>query len=86
MTIFYGGATDPDILESSDEKLLSAIQSDLQKTMGWDGQQTLFRITRYEHALPAYALGHLERLERIHAAEHKLLPRVITELGEEFEM
>ena len=58
MTLFYGGATDPEILNNDDDFFKNMAHEDLQKTMGWTGKHSLFQITRYEKALPGYPLDH----------------------------
>ena len=75
LTMFYGGATDPDALSDSDATLEKDVREDLGRTLGWRGEAQLFRITRWPRALPAYRMGHLRRVEAIeHAAENAPFP------------
>ena len=72
LTIFYGGATDPAILEETDEAFEKIVRNDLERSVGWDGRSSYLSVTRFDGALPAYALGHLDRVERIDAAASQL--------------
>lgn len=65
LTVFYGGATDPEIVHWDDNALRHQVEKDLHATMGWDGCCDMFRVTRYDGALPAYALDHPARLMRL---------------------
>jgi oxygen-dependent protoporphyrinogen oxidase len=68
LTMFYGGATDPGLIEIGDTALIEALRKDLAQTMRWDGRSQVLRITRHHAALPAYHLGHLERVRQIESA------------------
>jgi protoporphyrinogen/coproporphyrinogen III oxidase len=65
MTVFIGGATDTEAINLSDAELLAVIERDLKISQGWNGKRTYERITRYERALPAYRMGHVERIARL---------------------
>ncbi|MBN1476360.1 protoporphyrinogen oxidase [Candidatus Sumerlaeota bacterium] len=65
LTVFTGGATDTEAINLSDEELLAVIEHDLRIAQGWNGKRAYERITRYEHALPAYRMGHVERIARL---------------------
>lgn len=80
LTLFYGGATDPAILGEDDDFLARQVEHDLARTAGWDGRKRLLRITRLPAALPAYELGHREKLDRIDSALSRL-PAPVKLLG-----
>jgi len=65
MTLFYGGALDPGAFELGDQELQEVIGKDLGKTMGWDGISTLSFVHRIKHALPAFELGHVQKIESL---------------------
>lgn len=66
-TMFYGGATDREGPEMSDGDFERHIREDLGRTLGWNGTGEILRLSRYDKALPAYKIGHLNILERIRA-------------------
>jgi oxygen-dependent protoporphyrinogen oxidase len=68
LTLFYGGATDPEVIQESDDSVRRIVEEDLKRAMGWDGRCTLFRLKRHPRALPAYHLGHLARVKAIENA------------------
>jgi oxygen-dependent protoporphyrinogen oxidase len=68
LTVFCGGATDPDVSRLDDTALMDFVERDLRVAMGWDGRRTFQRITRYERALPEYLLGHVVLTARIESA------------------
>lgn len=71
LTLFYGGATDPDIVGVEETAIERQARDDLARTMGWNGARDLWRVTRYEHAIPSYTLGHRDRVAAIEAAARR---------------
>jgi len=65
LTNFIGGATDAEAIKLSDEELIRIVHDDLSKVLGVSGKARRLPITRYERAIPQYALGHAARVERI---------------------
>jgi oxygen-dependent protoporphyrinogen oxidase len=68
LTIFCGGATDPDAVDLDDAAVTQVVQDDLRETMGWDGRSALVNIVRQRATLPSYHLGHVERIADIERA------------------
>ncbi len=48
-----------------DEQLVSMAKDEIKRTLGIDATPAMVRISRHVRAMPQYALGHLDRLERI---------------------
>jgi oxygen-dependent protoporphyrinogen oxidase len=65
LTNFIGGATDAEAIKLGDEELIGIVHDDLSKVLGVSGKARRLPITRYERAIPQYALGHAARVERI---------------------
>jgi oxygen-dependent protoporphyrinogen oxidase len=65
---FVGGATRPEMLQHSDEELIAIVRKELASLLGVSGKPDVTLVTRYEHAMPQYHVGHLERVRRIEAA------------------
>ncbi len=69
--VFVGGATQPELLELSDEEVASLARAELAELVGIRGEPELVRVVRWTRQMPQYHVGHLARLERIktHLAE-----------------
>lgn len=65
MTTMYGGATDPDIADLSDNTMVRLLEEDLQKTMGIAARPSYLSIHRHTRAIPQYTIGHLNRIDHI---------------------
>jgi protoporphyrinogen/coproporphyrinogen III oxidase len=65
LTNFIGGATDAGAVKLGDEELIRIVHDDLSKALGVSGEPRRLPVTRYEHAIPQYTLGHAARVERI---------------------
>ena len=70
---FLGGARDEDILLSSDQDILAIVRSELDAIIHLKAEPLFARVYKWKGAMAQYAVGHLERLQRI---EHlmKTLP------------
>ncbi len=66
--VFIGGAMQPELLEQSDEQLVCIAREELAELIGLSGEPTLTRVVRWNHAMPQYHVGHLDRVERIERA------------------
>jgi len=65
LTNFIGGATDAEAVKLGDEELIHTVHNDLSKVLGVSGGPRRLPITRYERAIPQYALGHAARVKRV---------------------
>jgi oxygen-dependent protoporphyrinogen oxidase len=67
LRISAGRDGDERALDLNDDDLLEAILTDLDGHIGLRGQPTAARITRWWHAMPQYAPGHVERVDALTA-------------------
>ena len=65
MTVFIGGARNPDIVRLADGELVSTAHGELQKVLGISSDPQVVGITRYQRSIPQYNLGHFARVQRI---------------------
>jgi oxygen-dependent protoporphyrinogen oxidase len=65
VTVFIGGARNPEIVRLADAELVSSAHEELQKVLGISGEPTVVGITRYERSIPQYNLGHFARVQEI---------------------
>jgi oxygen-dependent protoporphyrinogen oxidase len=64
-----GGGRDPETPFLPDAELTRVVRSELNTTMGIDGEPELVKIFRHEKAIPMYTIGHSGRLARLDKAE-----------------
>ncbi|MBX3178065.1 MAG: protoporphyrinogen oxidase [Candidatus Hydrogenedentes bacterium] len=64
-----GGATDPGAVELDDEAFLAILREELFPMLDIQADPVVYRIYRWEKAIPQYTFGHQARLRRIEAAE-----------------
>jgi len=62
---FIGGAHNEQILEAPDEEILAIVREELRQVVGITADPEFTRIYRWRGAMAQYAVGHLERLQRI---------------------
>ncbi|HET9529611.1 MAG TPA: protoporphyrinogen oxidase [Blastocatellia bacterium] len=65
MTVFIGGARNPEAARLGDAELASVAHGELRSILGISGEPRVVAITRWERAIPQYNLGHRARVERI---------------------
>ncbi len=69
---FLGGARDERILESSEEEILAIVRRELRQIISLDADPLFARVYKWKSAMAQYAVGHLERLQRIELRRQKL--------------
>jgi protoporphyrinogen/coproporphyrinogen III oxidase len=68
---FLGGARDEQILALSEEEILRTAREDLKQIIGLGAEPLFTRVFKWKRAMAQYAVGHLERLQRIDALLQK---------------
>lgn len=66
--VFVGGALQPELLEQTDEQITEMVREELAELIGMTGKETLLRVVRWNHAMPQYHVGHLDRAAEIEQA------------------
>ncbi len=66
--VFIGGTLQSELLERSDEELVGIARQELSELIGLSGHPVITRVVRWNHAMPQYTVGHLDRVERIKAS------------------
>jgi oxygen-dependent protoporphyrinogen oxidase len=72
LTVFLGGARDPQALDLADDELLAVASRDLAAALDIPADFTIVRVTRYVGAIPQYDLDHRSRLDALARAEARL--------------
>lgn len=65
VTVFIGGARNPDIVRLADGELVSMAHGELQRVLGISCDPQVVGITRYQRSIPQYNLGHFRRVQKI---------------------
>ncbi len=62
LTCFFGGELDPEAVALSDGEMERQVRTDLKRAMGFHGDFSLFRVTRWKSAIPLFRVGHAQRI------------------------
>jgi oxygen-dependent protoporphyrinogen oxidase len=65
LTVFVGGARQPETARLPDAELVATAHAELQKALGIAGEPNVVSITRWQRAIPQYNIGHRDRVQRI---------------------
>ncbi len=57
LTSFLGGATEPDVVQWTDEQTWETVESELRQILGFEGGVKPLALFRYTRAIPQYHLG-----------------------------
>ncbi len=72
LTIFIGGARNPDAALFHDDKLISKTHIEIQKVLGIKDEPQVVSITRWGRAIPQYNIGHAARVGHIEELANKI--------------
>jgi oxygen-dependent protoporphyrinogen oxidase len=64
---FLGGSRDEAVLDLSGEEIVNITRGELRKILGLVAEPLFARVYKWKSAMAQYAVGHLERLQRIEA-------------------
>ncbi len=62
---FVGGALQANILELTDEEIITRVENDLRELVNITGQPLFTELSRWTNAMPQYEVGHLDRIGEI---------------------
>jgi protoporphyrinogen/coproporphyrinogen III oxidase len=62
---FLGGSRDEQVLQLPDDEILRIVREELRQILGLNAEPLFTRVYRWRGAMAQYAVGHLERLQRI---------------------
>lgn len=62
---FVGGAMQPELLKQDDDTIAGIVNEELRSIFGMKAEPIFSEVIRYNHAMPQYNVGHLERVARI---------------------
>jgi protoporphyrinogen/coproporphyrinogen III oxidase len=71
LSVFIGGIRKPEMITKSDEEIKQIVLSEISSTLRCNEQPDIFRIFRYQNAIPQYDQTSKDRLEAIDAIEKK---------------
>ncbi|MGH9354547.1 MAG: protoporphyrinogen oxidase [Terriglobia bacterium] len=62
---FLGGSRSPQVMQWSDEEIMTAVTRELRAALGFSQQADFYRVFRWPNALPRYSVGHENRVREI---------------------
>ena len=71
LTTFVGGSRQPELVEYDDEQLIQLVTQELGQIMGVRDTPCIARVTKWQHAIPQYILGHLDIMEELEYLERR---------------
>ena len=71
LTTFVGGTRQPENARLSDEEIIDLTLREQQALLGTPAEPSFVHVTKWEHAIPQYTLGHLNRMAQVQAAEDR---------------
>jgi oxygen-dependent protoporphyrinogen oxidase len=72
LTTFIGGMRQPDLAQLEPDEIAVIAQTELAALLGAPARAEFVRVTRWQHAIPQYTLGHLDRIAQIERAERDI--------------
>jgi len=72
MTSFIGGATDPSVMNGSEQEIARQVHDDNAKILDISGSAITTAVWKHEKALPQYNLGHVHAVREIREAERAI--------------
>jgi protoporphyrinogen/coproporphyrinogen III oxidase len=69
---FFAGANAENIWQLSDDEIVAIVRNELQQIVGLRAAPLFARVYKWKSAMAQYAVGHLERLERIERLRQQL--------------
>ncbi len=69
LTVFVGGARQPELTELPENKLCDLVLNELKKIMQVSGKLVYLRVTTWKQAIPQYELGYQQKTERLDRLE-----------------
>lgn len=72
LSAFVGGRTDPEIAGWDEDRIVSAVESDLRRALGLSGTPVFRVVRRWPRAIPQYELGHGRYLDLARRLETNL--------------
>lgn len=62
---FIGGAMQPELMAMDDDAMLAAVNEELTAIFGMKAEPMFAEVVRYNHSMPQYHVGHLDRVAAI---------------------
>jgi oxygen-dependent protoporphyrinogen oxidase len=74
---YIGRSGAEELVDSSDQELLAAVQKDLEKLMGITAKPIFYEVNRWRDSMPQYPVGHLELIKSVRDQLAQQMPGVL---------
>lgn len=78
MRVFMGGSLRPDLLERSDNQLIEIAKQEVRELFGPSTAPSFQHVVRWNRAMPQYAVGHVQKIQRIRSLTSQLQGLALT--------
>jgi oxygen-dependent protoporphyrinogen oxidase len=69
---FFAGSNAENVWSRTDDQIIGIVRDELRQILGLQGEPLFARVYKWKAAMAQYAVGHLERLERIERLRQQL--------------
>jgi len=73
---YVGHSEDQESIKLNDEQLIAAVREDVRKAVGITVEPLFTEITRLDHSMPQYPIGHVTAVKELRTEMHEKLPKV----------
>lgn len=73
---YVGKPGDREVVQLSDEEIVDIVLQDIERSMGITAKPEFTIVTRWEHAMPQYTIGHKARIQHLRRQAEHYLPGV----------
>src|SRR5699024_3568825 len=68
LRVYVGRPDDQEIVTYSDQEIIEIVRGDLQKVMNIEADPEYSMVTRWQHLMPQYTVGHKEKISQVNQA------------------
>lgn len=73
---YVGHSEDQISVKLNDEQLVAAVRDDIRRAIGITAEPLFTEITRLDHSMPQYPVGHVAAVRELRTEMHEVLPKV----------
>lgn len=74
LRVYVGKPSDQKVVNESDNEIVLLVRNELEKIMGIDEEPEFTMVTRWQHMMPQYTVGHVDTVKKVRADIAEQLP------------